>query len=143
MSDAPAESELESFRQRWREEVSSRPKPTAPTQTYNKPASSEPARSLGHYWLPAENAPRPNEGGEGRAYHDIEEKEHYLSLKHASEREKGLGSSEPTSALEHYEQAVERETQGNLGDSISLYRRAFKVRRTITWPVSRLMSTTA
>lgn len=36
---------------------------------------------------------------------------------------------EPESALEHYEKAVERETQGQLGDSLDLYRKAFKVRQ--------------
>ena len=35
----------------------------------------------------------------------------------------------PESALEHYEKAVERETQGQLGDSLDLYRKAFKVRK--------------
>ena len=36
-------------------------------------------------------------------------------------------STEPRSALEHYEKAVERESQGSLGDSLALYRKAFKV----------------
>ena len=39
-----------------------------------------------------------------------------------------VGEREPESALEHYEKAVERETQGQLGDSLDLYRKAFKVR---------------
>lgn len=33
----------------------------------------------------------------------------------------------PESALEHYERAVEKETQGSLGESLSLYRKAFRV----------------
>lgn len=33
----------------------------------------------------------------------------------------------PESALEHYEKAVEKETQGSLGESLSLYRKAFRV----------------
>jgi F-box protein 9 len=37
------------------------------------------------------------------------------------------GNREPRSALEHYEKAVERESQGSLGDSLNLYRKAFKV----------------
>jgi F-box protein 9 len=36
-------------------------------------------------------------------------------------------ASEPVSALEHYEKAVEREVAGKLGDSLSLYRKAFRV----------------
>ena len=34
----------------------------------------------------------------------------------------------PVSALDHYEKAVEREAAGNLGDSLHLYRKAFRVR---------------
>ena len=34
---------------------------------------------------------------------------------------------EPESALEHYERAVEKETQGNLGVSLSHYRRAYRL----------------
>lgn len=36
-------------------------------------------------------------------------------------------SKEPVSALEHYEKAVEREAAGSLGDSLRLYRKAFRV----------------
>jgi F-box protein 9 len=41
---------------------------------------------------------------------------------------KGLAKTEPVTALEHYEKAVEREAAGNLGDSLRLYRKAFRVR---------------
>lgn len=34
---------------------------------------------------------------------------------------------EPSSALEHFEKAVEKEAQGSLGDSLSLYRKAYRV----------------
>lgn len=34
-------------------------------------------------------------------------------------------------ALDHYERAVEKESQGSLGDSLMLYRKAFRVRFTI------------
>jgi F-box protein 9 len=37
------------------------------------------------------------------------------------------GSKEPQSAIEHYEKAVEKESQGSLGDSLNHYRKAFKV----------------
>jgi F-box protein 9 len=33
----------------------------------------------------------------------------------------------PTSALEHFEQAVSKEAQGMLGESLDLYRKAYKV----------------
>lgn len=41
---------------------------------------------------------------------------------------------EPSSALEHFEKAVEKEEQGSLGDSLSLYRKAYRVNlRRLTW----------
>lgn len=40
---------------------------------------------------------------------------------------KKTGNDEPQSALEHYEKAVEREGQGSLGDSLDLYRKAFRL----------------
>jgi F-box protein 9 len=46
---------------------------------------------------------------------------------HAESSNPKTGSREPRSALEHYEKAVERESQGNLGDSLDLYRKAFRV----------------
>lgn len=36
-------------------------------------------------------------------------------------------TTEPKSALEHYERAVERESQGNLGDSLAHYRKAYRL----------------
>jgi F-box protein 9 len=51
---------------------------------------------------------------------------------HASSLETGHPESsqqgDPVSALDHYEKAVEREAVGNLGDSLQLYRKAFRVR---------------
>jgi F-box protein 9 len=36
-------------------------------------------------------------------------------------------SKEPTSALDHFEAAVMKEAQGSLGESLKLYRKAFRV----------------
>lgn len=36
-------------------------------------------------------------------------------------------SKELVSALDHFEEAMEREAQGNMGDSLKLYRKAYKV----------------
>lgn len=66
---------------------------------------------------------------EPRAYHDLPDKEEELKLGAAEQGQiRGSSTKEPRSALEHYEQAVEKEIQGSLGDSVRLYRRAFKVR---------------
>ena len=48
----------------------------------------------------------------------------------ASKKEKEaekVEAGELVSALDHFEAAVVREAQGNLGDSLNLYRRAFRV----------------
>lgn len=43
-------------------------------------------------------------------------------------RQKNKEIGEPVTALDHYERAVEKESQGSLGDSLMLYRKAFRVR---------------
>jgi F-box protein 9 len=62
-------------------------------------------------------------------YHDLGEKQHGRRLDETSAQTAAAlaQSQEPTSALEHYEKAVEKESQGNLGDSVNLYRKAFKL----------------
>ena len=58
-------------------------------------------------------------------YHDLDEKQTGRRL------DEGPGESsssrQPQTALEHYEKAVEREGQGSLGDSLNLYRKAFRM----------------
>lgn len=77
----------------------------------------------------ADSARETYDSSFGRTYHDLPDREENLKLGAA---EKGLSrndaaSKEPRTALEHYEQAVDSETAGKLGDSLRLYRRAFKV----------------
>lgn len=135
-----AEAELESFRQRWREEVSARAKGKAPV------ASAAPARTAG----PSTSKPHTSKGpapdaashSHARqrsveepdevipyAHQDLGEKQHGRRLDETSAQSAAIASAskEPKTALDHYEKAVERETQGNLGDSVRLYRKAFKV----------------
>ena len=38
-----------------------------------------------------------------------------------------MAQKEPRSALEHFEKAVEKEAEGSLGDSLDLYRKAYRV----------------
>jgi F-box protein 9 len=46
---------------------------------------------------------------------------------------------EPRSALEHFERAVEKEAEGNLGDSLHHYRKAYRVRILIFfWSIKRV-----
>jgi F-box protein 9 len=136
---ANTEAELESFRQKWREEVTARTKGKAPV------ASATPANTGA-----ASSKPRPNRSNapdtatssharhrsledvddvNPHVHHDLGEKQHGRRLDETSaETAAALATNrEPKSALEHYEKAVEKEAEGRLGDSLSLYRKAFKV----------------
>lgn len=128
------EAELERFRRQWQEEVSK--KAQKPGQSSTSGASAPKQERRKHPAGPAGPAPTKPTTRHGareeidpQAYNDLPDKEAELRLDAADH---GLvrGSSkkaEPESALEHYERAVEKETQGSLGDSLKHYRRAFKV----------------
>jgi F-box protein 9 len=119
-------SELEAFRQKWREEVTARAHGStkAPSQSTSKGSRQPPQipippinRSQKSRDNEEEEEPQTNLGGSGRRLSDDEVDE-----------SSGIRDAEPQSALEHYEKAVERENQGSLGDSLNLYRKAFRVR---------------
>ncbi|KAI7248206.1 hypothetical protein KC335_g18480, partial [Hortaea werneckii] len=134
-----AEAELEAFRQRWREEVQARNRhPQAPS-SQSQPERRE-QRKLHHVAQPSSVvAPGPSsstrrrevtdysEEVEPKTYHDLPDNEEQLKLGTEGQDRDRRHAQEPTSALEHYERAVEKETQGHLGDSIQHYRRAFKL----------------
>jgi F-box protein 9 len=150
-----AEAELESFRQRWKEEVSARAKGKAPGPAS---ASAAPARTAGPSASKPAHAPKgqaPDAASHSHArqrsieekdevvpyaHQDLGEKQHGRRLDETSAQKAAIASAskEPKTALDHYEKAVERETQGNLGDSVMLYRKAFKVRN----PLRRLCFST-
>jgi len=119
--------ELESFREKWKEEVSARAKSaenkdsTSSNERPSKASRRPPAAPR----IPNDRVPSSMED-DGRI-----EPQNLYNLEGPSAAEAGesskTGSREPRSALEHYEKAVERESQGSLGDSLDLYRKAFKV----------------
>ena len=129
--------ELESFRQQWREEVTARSR-GAPGQQQNRPARPAPVKSVSQSklsGLPATTKElrikeqKKVEDELANLYHDLDDKDVARRLGETGE---GVHPSndvniEPRSALEHFEKAVEKEAQGNLGDSLNLYRRAYRV----------------
>ena len=143
-SQQVAEAELEAFRQRWREEVQARNRQSAPhpqAQSSQSQPERREQRKTHHVAQPASVvAPGPSSSArrreaidyseevEPRTYHDLPDKEEQLKLGTEGQDRDRRHTQEPKSALEHYERAVEKETQGHLGDSIQHYRRAFKVR---------------
>lgn len=135
-----ANPELESFREQWRAEV--RARNTAPA------AEQQQQQQQGSTFIREEKPrakdpepPRPPHLGPGkppriddkddddddyvqsRAFDDAEPTQ--------SARQDDKQRGEPVTAMDHYERAVEKEAAGSLGDSLSLYRKAFRVRVTL------------
>ncbi|TDZ40265.1 F-box protein pof7 [Colletotrichum spinosum] len=122
------DNELESFRQQWRSELQSK-KPESKSET-SQSKKAEPSSCLKSSAPPesSQSAPKRTQ---------VEEDEEYarsLSFDEAPPSTGGtLEQFEPpkdkklVSALDHFEEAVEKEAIGNLGDSLKLYRKAFRL----------------
>lgn len=131
MSENQTEAELESFRQKWREEVSAKAKgkalaPAVPAKTSHASSSKSHFSKTNAPEVPSHARQQSVEEVDGLAsvYQHLGEKQHGRRL---DETSPPPVSKESSSALEHYEKAVEKEDQGSLGDSVGLYRKAFKV----------------
>ena len=130
--------ELESFRQQWRAEVSARTQGDG--SQASKSSKAGPSKSVRRpppiTRLASNSIQKPSEEQNDNFGPP---KSSQLDGSSSLEIESNPKSSktEPESALEHYERAVERESQGQLGDSLSLYRKAYRVRR--TWAISRYL----
>ena len=132
--------ELERFRQQWHEEVSARSSSVASSSKPARPAGSPHRRSSGTtqpdrtagptFHKPYRETEEADEFGK-HAYHDLENQDELRKLGEAREGIHPSTRQEPSSALEHYERAVEKETEGNLGDSLSHYRKAYRVRHAV------------
>ncbi|CAG7925371.1 unnamed protein product [Penicillium olsonii] len=121
--------ELESFRRQWREEVTRRSKP----KTGTPPAPTPTAPPLSRLPPTRHEAAHRNEveeEGPPLASFDPDELAQQvgeLSVQPAEEDFSRREAVEPTSALEHFERAVEKEAEGNLGDSLTHYRKAYRL----------------
>ncbi|KAI1209730.1 uncharacterized protein F4807DRAFT_426149 [Annulohypoxylon truncatum] len=147
--DQPTEqiqSELENFRQQWRAEVSARSKNTTGSQqpqqqqriSSTQAGPSTPSKPL----RKSEPAHRKTTS---RIVSHVEDEEEYIQTQSFDEpdpskapgqklgRQDGPSTTtkdkekEPQTALDFYEKAVEKETSGKLGDSLQLYRKAFRM----------------
>jgi F-box protein 9 len=122
------ESELQRFRQQWKEEVTKR------AQGRPAPSTSTAARPTQRPRPPSFSQTRPT-----RVITGEDEDEFLPELSSSSSGGKAVTSPPPPrrpsfsisgvpkSALEHYEQAVEKESEGSLGESLRLYRKAFRM----------------
>ena len=133
--------ELELFRNQWREEVTKRSKAASTIGDKKEKNSSRPqqlATSISRLSQPkvpssATFKAREEEEEDGynaEGYYGLEDKGESRCLGEENTADiYRINSSEkePRSALEHFERAVEKEGQGNLGDSLSHYRQAYRV----------------
>ncbi|RYP54778.1 hypothetical protein DL768_000506 [Monosporascus sp. mg162] len=138
------QSELENFRKEWQAEVSARARnPSASQPRVSDQAFPSSTSS------PSNRAPRRNEQphkkSASRTHNQPEdEDDHYVQTRSFDDPEPGrVGDGrglyddesrgirgkgkEPQSAIDFYEAAVEKEISGKLGDSLQLYRKAFRM----------------
>jgi F-box protein 9 len=135
------EAELENFRQQWREEVSAKTRGKSQQSTVAATKAPQAASSSSLSGKPHVTKSSVTEASqharhrsveeideyEPHLYPDLGEAQHGRRLDETNIPPAASGSKEPQSALEHYEKAVEKESQGSLGDSVNLYRKAFRV----------------
>ncbi|EAS35691.3 F-box domain-containing protein [Coccidioides immitis RS] len=128
--------ELESFRRQWLEEVSARTRrPSQPSQPSPKSAgaSGEPSRKPRPQHQAADREEEPDFQQSGNPlepinYEALTEKTQYLTLGPTDDDASVPKTQQaPSSALELFEEAVNKEAQGSLGDSLALYRKAYKL----------------
>jgi F-box protein 9 len=135
------DSALEQFRRQWREEVSARSKPKdSKHPLHGQPETLKTGPDVPRPSRPSIRPPTAHPATRQKDEDEIEsvDEDHRPSM---IERIEGLSlqgvdddeftarrsSKEPRSALEHYERAVEKESQGNLGASLSHYRQAYRL----------------
>lgn len=119
--------DLESFRRQWKEEVSAKL-----GSKYPPPTTS--ATVPGHGRRKSTNVNRPAPDLRGSLSQDTEDVEEDCKTRSSNDH------IPPQSALEHYEKAVEKEAEGNLGDSLHHYRTAFRVSQILlVWIVAKYL----
>ena len=123
--------ELERFRQQWQQEVTQRAKgaPSAPGPESQQPRRQSQCSGGKPPLIRRQTRERDEDVGEigGVTYHDLEDKDEARRLGEVGDRIHPSNKREPRSALDHYELAIERESEGSLGDSLNHYRKAFRV----------------
>ncbi|KAL3488592.1 hypothetical protein BJX62DRAFT_239945 [Aspergillus germanicus] len=127
--------ELESFRRQWRQEVESRTKPNtagASQATPSRPAAPPHPRQFPptRHEAFARKEEEDEEGVATPGQAELVQGIDRLSLARPDDEDafhSRTPRTEPKSALEHFERAVEKEAEGNLGDSLQHYRKAYRL----------------
>lgn len=125
--------ELESFRREWREEVASRSKPRSTQAAPRAAAARPPTRLPPTHHAAADHKDLEEEGPPPASFDPEELAQQVGELSVQPEKEADEDEftrrdvTEPNTALEHFERAVEKEAAGKLGDSLQHYRKAYRV----------------
>ena len=130
-NEVKLDSELESFRQKWLSDLKTRNEhehehehESHDAQTFAGPSRRRPSHN-GPPVSTAAKKPRQAEDDadwfQGRSFDEPPSSSHEVKEK-GKTVEKNL-----ISALDHYEEAMVKEAQGNMGDSLKLYRKAYRV----------------
>lgn len=135
--DREPNSELESFRQKWISDLRSR------RESFGSASHQAEASSAASAAAPAGTSrPRKHSGPSSgkKNLPVIDDDEYYLHVQsfdgppptsasgHLLSDAPGKGVERSlVSALDHYEEAMEKEAQGNMGESLRLYRKAYRV----------------
>ena len=129
--------DLETFRKQWRQEVLQKQTTLGEQSRSKSQTNSNKIKTAGSVTaqqssLLFDARIQPSEDdASSKTYNldDLDEREESrkLGVSGTGVRSESRKQKEPVSALEHYEAAVEREKEGKLGESLRLYRRAFKV----------------
>ncbi|KAL9046580.1 MAG: hypothetical protein Q9214_000616 [Letrouitia sp. 1 TL-2023] len=127
---------LENFREEWRKEVTARSKTKVSSHSNRGSTADASASKKGDQSIqgsfPSCRAYQEEDfldGVTNQAYHDLEDREELqrVGSENSNTSLRTETQKEPRSALEHYEKAIEREDQGRMGDSLNLYRKAFRL----------------
>ncbi|EXK87894.1 hypothetical protein FOQG_08762 [Fusarium oxysporum f. sp. raphani 54005] len=119
------DSELESFRQKWISDLRTR---SEHLETVEAPAGPSrrphhgPISSLPHKHVPAPADDGDDDYVQSRAFDQDEPVAQAPQDVHHDRKGKKL-----VSALDHFEEAMHKEDQGNMGDSLKLYRKAYRL----------------
>lgn len=128
-------SELESFRQKWLSDLKTRNEHPETAET--SAAAAGPSSRRPHHGPPISSLPhKPAAAPTDDAEDDYVQSRSFDHDEHVSapapqEAHHDRKGKKLVSALDHFEEAMHKEDQGNMGDSLKLYRKAYRVCTTI------------
>lgn len=140
MNPEESNPELESFREQWKAEVQAKHAVPGPSRQQQKQQrAAGPSTTAPHARTATEPRSKPPQPAQKPPAQEPDDD--YVLSRSFDELAAAVPTSpletaqstapenrEPVSALDHYERAVEKEAAGSLGDSLRLYRKAFRVR---------------